>query len=237
MLLATVAGAEVIQRKAGADEKAEARKAAQIEELARWPGEAHSAWRRLKADDRTLVLWQMAATYGDAFADQFLEEVKKKSKSPAVNHYFGRGMGPRPGRLRASGFRLAQRSSTHEWWVHPSGSTLVRDVSPASPTAEVAGQVPPSNARLQIEGTESWIDPDADREAMFGPVVASREGGDLGFGTGYVQRYQDGTLESFVDGNEGSYLLRPAPGGGYLVYGRDGKLKNGIYHVEPQDIP
>jgi hypothetical protein len=238
VLLATPAG--VIQRKAAARERAEARRVARLEELARWPSEAHSVWRRLNAADRTLVLWQMAANYGDAFASQFLEEVKKKRKLPAVSYYFGRGTGPQIEEIRARGSRLAQKDSVHEWWVHPSGSTLVRNVSKEAPSAGAAEPETPG-AGAEIEGTENWpsqIDPNADRESMFGPVVASREGGDLGFGTGYVVRYQDGTLESFVDGKEGSYLLRPAPGGGYMIYGPDGERSSGtIWTVEPEEVP
>jgi len=237
-LLAAPAG--TVQRKATAQEKAEARRVARLRELARWPGDAHSAWPKLSSSDRTLVLLQMAANYGDAFASQFLEEVKKKRKSPAVNDYFGRGTGPNSKEIRARGLRLAQKDSVHEWWVHPSGRTLIRNVSKEAPSAGAAEPETPG-AGAEIEGTEDWpsqIDPNADRESMFGPVVASRPGGDLGFGTGYVLRYQDGTLESFVDGKEGSYLLRPTPGGGYLLYGPDGNRKrNSVYTFEPEEIP
>ena len=237
-LLAAPAG--TVQRKETASEKAEARRVARLERLAKWPGEAHSAWRMLSSFDRTLVLWQMAANYGDAFASRFLEEAKKKRKSPAMSYYFGRGTGPEIKEIRARGSRLAQKDSVHEWWVHPSGSTLIRNVSKEPPSTGAA-EPEASDAGAEIEGTESWpshIDPNADREAMFGPVVASRQDGDLGFGTGYVLRYQDGTLESFVDGKEGSFLLRPAPGGGYLIYGPDGERSSGtIWIVEPEDVP
>jgi hypothetical protein len=113
----------------------ELKREAELKEMARWPQQAHSAWKRLGAVDRNLLVWQMAANYGADFAKRFLSEVGKRRPQAMVQHYFGRGVGSKPPRLRERGYQLAQKDSVHEWWVHPSGEEVLRNYTDDVPSA------------------------------------------------------------------------------------------------------
>lgn len=106
-----------------------------LKELAKWPHDAHRAWRKLDALERNLVVWQMAAKYGQEFAKQFLAHAgKPKTDDDLLRHYFGRGVGPTSATIRARGMRLAQKDSIHEWWVHPDGRSIARNHLDDAPT-------------------------------------------------------------------------------------------------------
>jgi hypothetical protein len=109
-----------------------------------------------------------------------------------VGNYFGRGVGPKPDTLLAKGFRLAQKDSVHEWWVHPSGNYVTRNFAddrrkditsrPEEDTKVQDGtnrrDTERSKTRKEelpsgpvIEGTEEWpaqLDPNTDPEQRFG---------------------------------------------------------------------
>jgi hypothetical protein len=106
-----------------------------LRELAKWPGQARSAWRQLGGVDRNRVAWQMAANYGVDFARKFLREVEEPKPKDLVDQYFGRGVGPNQTTLQDRGYRIAQRDSVHEWWVHPSGQEVTRNYED-DPTTE-----------------------------------------------------------------------------------------------------
>lgn len=80
------------------------------------------------------VLEWMEQRYGRSFAQQFREEAKK-GKSQATLYYYQPGSGPKPEQLAARGYRVKGRENTGnaafdiEVWVHPSGSTVRRDIS------------------------------------------------------------------------------------------------------------
>lgn len=105
----------------------------QLEELARDPGEAHLAWKKLSTEDRFAVLGKMEARYGSNFAQQFLED-EEKGKVQLGTTFYGRGIGPTPKQLIADGYRLGWNSLYSaeleaENWVHPSGKIVQRDIS------------------------------------------------------------------------------------------------------------
>lgn len=81
------------------------------------------------------------------------------------------------------------------------------------------------------------LDPNADRENLFGPIIAAREDVDIAFGEGDVVLYEDGTVELFLKGTTQSYVFRPVPGGGYVVYDPDGRRLDKIWMIPEDDIP
>ena len=112
--------------KAGAD---------RLAELARDPRQAHRAWKKLNAGDRGIVLAKMKQRYGTAFADQF-RDAAERGKANFELIYWQPNLGPTPEKLKAGGWRFLEMEVTGtaaidvEIWVHPSGKTLRRDVSP-----------------------------------------------------------------------------------------------------------
>jgi murein DD-endopeptidase MepM/ murein hydrolase activator NlpD len=143
----------------------------QLENLARDPGEAHVAWKQLTEPERKEVLAKMEARYGKPFVQQFLEVVKKGTAQVETQNYQP-GSGPSPERLRVLGYHLAWKvvgnaSIENEFWVHPSGKTVQRDVStwtqgtvqPAKPAKSDA--VPDQS---QTSGNVESADPSAELE-------------------------------------------------------------------------
>src|SRR5215216_703430 len=128
-------GSDVLQRKPDKPTQAEARRKQQLEELARDPGEAHQAWKKLSPLEKFTVQESMRRRYGGPFAQQFLDEVKK-GKPQIQTSTYEFGAGPKPEQLRAGGFRRAGVESMGnvgweiELWVHPSGRRIRRDISP-----------------------------------------------------------------------------------------------------------
>ncbi|HKY46079.1 MAG TPA: hypothetical protein VJM50_23515 [Pyrinomonadaceae bacterium] len=100
-----------------------------LKEMAKWPDKAHKGFKRLGLMQRNLVVVQMAAKYGSDFAKKFLDQLGKRKPQDMVSHYYGRGVGPKPATLIQRGYKLAQKDSIHEWWVHPSGEEVVRNYS------------------------------------------------------------------------------------------------------------
>lgn len=106
-------------------------------DLARDPGEAHSAWKNLSASERSTVLNAMENRYGKDFKDQFVAEVKK-GKPQLDGSYYGPGLGPTPDQLKARGYKLGWIARGNaavevETWVHPSGKSVQRDISTWQP--------------------------------------------------------------------------------------------------------
>jgi hypothetical protein len=113
------------------------------------------------------------------------------------------------------------------WRTADANATKTPDAAPSSPAPQ------------QTPGTPTdVIDPKADREKLFGPVIAAREDVDAGFGEGDTVLYADGTVELFVRGTTQSYVFRPVPGGGYKVYEPSGRrFDNNTWHIFPEAIP
>lgn len=121
-----------------------------LETLARDPGEAHAAWKNLSGDERKVVLEKMETRYGKDFVQQFVEVAKKGKAQPGTQNYQP-GTGPGPDRLRVLGYHLAWKvlgnaGVESEFWVHPSGKTIQRDVSTWTPGASQAPANPKSGS-------------------------------------------------------------------------------------------
>ena len=128
------AGRHVLQCKPDEPTQAERKRDQELEALARDPGEAHQAWRKLSTTEQNDVVERMRRRYGGPFAQQFLDVVKEAKPKIEVL-YYQPGSGPTPDTLIARGYRRAGPEFTGnaafdvEVWVHPSGSTIRRDVS------------------------------------------------------------------------------------------------------------
>ena len=222
-----------------------------LRRLARWPMEAHEAWKKLSGAEQMIVLLYMGERYGQTFSSEFLRYTKAGSRFEA-KHYSSRaellkGFGERarkvveflaPKNLRARGYRLATIDALNEWWLHSSGAQITVALDKGeSPEIEERAQAP---SETVIEGTEDWptqLDPNADREDLFGSIIATRENADVAFGRGDVVLYEDGTVELFLEGTTESYVFRPLPGGGYVVYGPDGGRLDLTWTIPEEDIP
>jgi hypothetical protein len=115
--------------------------------LAEDPGDAHRAWRRLSSTEQEELLEVMRELYGKDFADQFFEIAEAGTAQTETLHW-GPGVGPSPHRMRELGYRRKGKlwlgpEIELEWWVHPSGKSVYRDVSPRKAPAEETGESTP----------------------------------------------------------------------------------------------
>jgi hypothetical protein len=129
----------VLQRKPDKPTQAERRREQQLEELARDPGEAHQVWKRLSQMERIAVAERMRRRYGGPFAQQFLDTAEKGKPQIETQNYQP-GSGPTPEQLIARGYRrgwsvLGNAGVEVEYWVHPSGRRIQRDISTWKPGA------------------------------------------------------------------------------------------------------
>ena len=146
----------------GAPKATPAGTAAKLAALAKYPGDAHQAWKKLSAADREAVLKAMAHRYGRDFANQF-RDVAEHGKPDFTLTYQQPGLGSTPDKLKAGGWRRAGMEITGnasmdvEVWVHPSGKMIRRDVSaggwkgqepPVEPPTTCGEDVAEVNARL-----------------------------------------------------------------------------------------
>jgi len=156
--LSPLAGSNVIQRSPDKPTEDERRHEQRIEELAKWPSNAHDAWKKLNAVDRNLVVLQMASKYGVPFARSFLNEVATWRPQDNIQHYFGPGVGPKHEKLLAAGYQLAQKDSVHEWWIHPSGKSVTRNYTEDKPSTtaseEKKAQPPPPQEQQSRQQAE-----------------------------------------------------------------------------------
>jgi hypothetical protein len=86
----------------------------------------------------------MKKMYGEAFAKSFLEFTKAGSRQDGA--YYGPHFPEHtPQWFAERGFKLAQRDSVLDWWVHPSGYSITadRDTSPWRPGTDKPTNVPP----------------------------------------------------------------------------------------------
>ena len=97
---------------------------AELEELAKWPTEAHRLWKRLSGREQVALLVHMQRRYGKSFAQQFFGFTKSGARSDWAT--FG---GPFPEYnaewFAAKGYQLVQKDSQNQWFAHPSGHVMV----------------------------------------------------------------------------------------------------------------
>lgn len=119
-----------------------------LAKLAEDPADAHRAWRGLSSTEQEALLEVMRELYGKGFADRFLE-IAEAGTAQTVTHHWGPGVGPSPHRMRELGYRrkgklwLNSPDIDLEWWVHPSGKSVYRDVSSHKAPAEDSGESTP----------------------------------------------------------------------------------------------
>jgi hypothetical protein len=117
---------------------------AQLRQLAEWPAQAHAEWNKLTHLERIGVFENMSKLYGEDFAKKFLEFMKSGSRQDGA--YYGPHFPEHtPQWFAERGFKLAQRDSVHDWWVHPSGFSVTanRDTSPWKPGTYDPKDTPP----------------------------------------------------------------------------------------------
>ena len=109
--------------------------------------DAHRAWRRLSAAEQEELLQVMTELYGKDFAAQFFEIAEAGTAQLYTDHW-GPDVGPTPHRMRELGYRRKGKvwlgpEIEMEWWVHPSGKSVYRDVSPRKEPVEETGESTP----------------------------------------------------------------------------------------------
>src|SRR5215471_10132615 len=96
---------------------------AELEELAKWPQQAHQAWKTLSEMEKYMVGVRMIKRYGNDFVQQFLGFTKS---SPRLDtNYTNFTDVFTLDWFKAHGYRLVQKDSVQEWWTHPSGHEIV----------------------------------------------------------------------------------------------------------------
>lgn len=157
------AGSDRIQRSPDKPAEVERRRDQWLEELAKWPNNAHKAWKKLNEVDRTHVVFRMILNYGESFAREFLR-VATAQAYDIVLIYYGLEVGPTPDKLVTRGFQLTQEDSVHEWWVHPSGRIVLRR---HNHTERKPSDAVPEEEALSEPVTEGTLEPEYEEEAQF----------------------------------------------------------------------
>lgn len=125
------------QKTPKADNQSSRPKDLDLDELAKWPDQALDAWSTLNDSERILVTLAISVRYGSEFAKLFQSEARLQQHKQSVNYYYGPGITwITPKKLSSGGFRLAQRDSVHEWWVHPKGDIVTRRWDQTVPTPD-----------------------------------------------------------------------------------------------------
>ena len=170
--------------------------ATELRDLARWPGEAHRAWKKLTTLDRVGVLEAMGKLYGKSFADSFLQFTKGGQKLEA-HHYVTAQAHQTPQWFESKGYKLAQSSTYQQWWVHPNGHLiyLVLESTPEE-LKRALDRLLKSIAKAEADDAEvSEIGHSLD---LFWPFPIKRPSDPLAAFSDYVAKLS--TLDTFLGG-------------------------------------
>ncbi|HYR10131.1 MAG TPA: DUF4157 domain-containing protein [Longimicrobium sp.] len=245
----TEGGPAVVRRQRTQPTRAEIRRDDRLRRLARWPGEALAAWRRLSEGERTVLVMYMAGTYDSEFARQFLavaSDPRQRQRAPTY-HATNLPVGT-PAQLRARGWRMAAAGPGQEHWVRPNGDVLHRIISAGStsapaPAAEQAtpapapAEAPPAPQPQAPEPEEA--PPRVPPRSTFGREVQRRDGASVAGVTGRATRYEDGTITLESPGG-GTTTYRPRPrssGGVYDIYDQAGDLiPDVVWQIDTDEV-
>jgi hypothetical protein len=117
------------------------------------------------------------------------------------------------------------------WHTDWGGSADARDQTterpPQTPGEKEAAKFPP------------FLDPNADYEKLFGPVIAERLNVDHAFGQGDMLRHSDGTVVLHLTGTTKAVVLRPVPNktGVYILYWEDGRRDHMPWQIDSSEVP
>jgi hypothetical protein len=189
----------------------------------------------------------MTRLYGADFARAFLEAAKSGKADLSPPTYWQVKSGPSHDDLLKRGYQLAGKFQPGggidvDVYVHPSGRVVWKDVSTFKWGTDGGGAIgSPQPPSVPGGAIPEIIDPNSDRNRLFGEVVAVKEGIDAGFGTGDMVLYKNGAMELFLEGSGGkSYVFVPVKErpGLYTVYDPTGhKLSGPPWRMPPEEIP
>jgi hypothetical protein len=167
---------------------------AELKQLAQWPGDAHRVWKSLTGTEQVALQAHMANRYGVDFAKKFVEFTKSGARDDWST--FG-GPFPEytPDWFEKRGYKLAQKDSVNQWWVHPSGHVMVGQFGAAGAkrAADIADQKAFDEAlakadrvvkaiegmKKQVEDMQAWltvhVETDPGYEGKFNKYVEGLE--------------------------------------------------------------
>jgi hypothetical protein len=96
----------------------------QLHELASRPGQALDQWKKLKQNERDIVVWEIIAKYGPDFALDFLKYAKGEKKRPGISVTMTNLPSVTTQALNTRGYRYAGDIGFTPIWVHPSGHEI-----------------------------------------------------------------------------------------------------------------
>jgi hypothetical protein len=209
-----------------------------LRNLARRPSLALEDWPKLSTEERDTVVTHMTRLYSADFARQFLETAQRKDRPEVLTNPTNHAS-VTPEKLTEQGYRYCgKKHRSDQIWVHPTGrevwvvapgqtepdSQASSGPEQGSTTYPPESQPPLPEGRIPL-GVEE-IPLSGDPEKYFGKRTVDMKTMVIGGQVGLVNRYEDGTIEFYVEGKPFPKIYRPRPEGGpkiYEVYGEDGK--------------
>lgn len=112
-------------------------------------------------------------------------------------------------------------------WGGGSSPVTTEEPPPSTPGEKLAAQFPP------------FLDPNADYEKLFGPVIAERLDVDHALGEGDMLLHRDGTVVLHLTGTTKSIVLRPVPNHQdvYILYWENGRRDRMPYRLDSSGLP
>jgi Domain of unknown function (DUF4157) len=130
---------DVIHRKPMAQNIKAKKRDVWLKKLAKQPGDAHRNWKHLTSMEKMALVIQMTNHYGYDFGKSFLWYTNHPI-NVVDQHFIPAFSEHTPEWFQSQGYKLWQRSSVNEFWVHPSGKEimLVLETSKKSQTSKIS---------------------------------------------------------------------------------------------------
>ena len=234
-----------LQHRGGSQQGVSARRAAQLREMARDPGNFITLWhsRRTTENHHSIIIEAMDGYYGEAFTNEFVRLAEANQLSTGgflTSHRNTAAHGIlTPDRLTARGYTLAHFSDRvpiqhSEVWIHPSGHTIY--IGPIEDEQESEGV----EATPVLEPPSTEIDMSGNPESRYGPRVATQgqEAMRPVFPCLSASLFENGTIECY---NEGGGVTTLIPQGTqrnpttFALYNEDGNFDN-IFWTDEKNI-